>query len=160
MEIKYSLNGSFGVVNNREQKQISITDDLLINLIFVLPNEYSKNDKYKITISNGTIKQQLSLDKLFFEVPKEFIFAGEIKIVVSHLLKGRVSKNWICESLYLVNENVDTINFIKIVPEVSALENRIIDCENNIEKFNKKLDLITKLVYSICEIEPKESKND
>ncbi len=153
--IKYSLNGSFGVIQNREKKHIAKTEDLLIKVHFVLPNEYRIKDKYKVSFVNGNLKKQLSLEDLSIEVPQEFIISGELKITLSHLVNGRVSKNWICESLYIVESDIVSHNFVDIVPEVVVLKDKIVECENKIEKFNKKIELLTKLVYSICEIEPK-----
>jgi len=143
--IKYSLSGSFGVIQNREQKNIAKTDDLSIKAEFILPNEYRDKDKYKITISNGNLKKQLSLENLLITIPQEFIIAGELKIVVSHLLKGRISKSWICESLFIIDNEVDTTTIVKIVPELTQLESRLLDCENAISQLNDYLKSIGNL---------------
>lgn len=158
--IKYSLNGSFGIIQDRQKKNISKTDDMEINVSFILPNEYRTKDKYKITFVNGNLKQQLSLEELSINIPREFLIAGELKITLSHLLNGRISKNWICESLYIIDNNIVSKNFVEIVPEVLLLQNRIIECEKKIQKFNEQLELITKLIYSICEIKPKGEEDD
>lgn len=151
--MKVELKEKIGIC---EQKEFLITDDKELTLEFVNKTGFS-NIRLVVYLKNGVETSTLSLKGFDLVVPKKLVKAG----ILSGFVKIYKDKEIIkCDLEDITIKEVE--KELYAVPQIEILKNEIAQFTANInskiDKFNSDLELLTKLVYSICDIDFKGEK--
>lgn len=143
------LNDKFGLYKNKEPYILAENETL--NLKFVCDT----NNKIVVHLQNGDRNATMIIKDKQVEVPEKLVFKGVLKGYVKVYSNGQEVERFTLEDL-LITELADEKY---IIPQIEALkvdeEAFKSDLTAKYKELKAQNDLLTKLVYAMCDIEAK-----
>ena len=149
------LKDKFGLYKSKEP--YILADNDILSLEFLCDYQ---NYKIVARLENGEKNATIIVKDNKLEVPNKLIFKGKLSGYV------KVYKNGLEINKFLLEELVidELPNEKYIIPQIELLKKDNAEFKADlIAKYNtlkSQSDLLTKLVYAVCDIETKEIKND
>lgn len=130
MKIEVELSKNYGRLLNREPFFMVENENLEIEFCGI------DNSMLVLTISNGDMHRQMLVRKKQFEVPKDFIFEGELRIIVNRYSGTKVVSKWLCEPILIVAPKEDYFEGFSAIEEfrneVQNLKDKLLDLQENL----------------------------
>lgn len=149
------LKDKFGLYKGKEPYILAYNDSLSLEFLCDF-----KNCKMVARLDNGEKNATIILKDNKLEVPIKLIFKGILNGYVKIYKNGQEINKFLLEDLII--DELATEKYV--IPQIEILKSENAEFKADLtakyDALKSQSDLITKLVYSICEIEPKESKND
>lgn len=123
---------------------IKVDEDLEIKLDCNKVN----GSRLEAVIHNGESVKRIACKDNCFNIPSEFIRVGILKIQINVLLNGNIIKRYICEDLF-VYEDEDRF---ELVPEIEAYKKEVQEYKSQVNLLTSKYDTLLKLVCGLYDI--------
>lgn len=149
------LKDKFGLYKSKEP--YILADNDILSLEFLCDYQ---NYKIVARLENGEKNATIIVKDNKLEVPTKLIFKGILNGYVKIYKNGQEINKFLLENLII--EELATEKYV--IPQIEILKSENAEFKADLTaKYNtlkSQSDLLTKLVYAVCDIETKESKND
>lgn len=106
-------------------------------------------DNLIMSVKNGNLTTEIKAKNNTFEIPKEFMFAGKLEMVLTLFEDCKIIKKWRIEPLIIteLNEQFDGI------PEIKMVENKITELEKTVQRLTQIIDKKEKIKKLFAKVE-------